>query len=62
MDMRPRTAKPKVRNYVEISQEANELKLRLLEELGVSNNRLTELAIQALAADVDRRRSPAAAS
>jgi hypothetical protein len=55
--MRPRTAQPKVRNYVEISQEANELKLRLLEELGVSNNRLTELAIQALAAALDRRRA-----
>ena len=55
--MRPRTAKPKVRNYVEISQETNELKLRLLEQLGVSNNQLTELAIQALAAALDRRRA-----
>jgi hypothetical protein len=60
--MRPRTAQPKVRNYVEISWETNEIKLRLLDELGISNNRLTELAIRALAADIDRRRSVAAAS
>jgi hypothetical protein len=50
---KPRTAKARVKNYVEISPEAHELKLRLLTELGISANRLSELALQALAADVE---------
>ena len=51
-----KTARPKYRNYTEIGAEAHELKLRLLDELGVSNNTLTEMAIRALAADRERRR------
>ena len=52
-----KSAKPKYRNYTEIGAEAHELKLRLLEELGISNNQLTELAIQTLAADLERKRA-----
>jgi hypothetical protein len=44
-------AQPKVRAYAEISPEANEIKLRLLQILGVSNNALAEMAYRALDAE-----------
>jgi hypothetical protein len=50
-------AKPKVRAYAEVSPEANEIKLRLLDELRVSNNTLAEMAIHALAEAHERRRA-----
>jgi hypothetical protein len=47
---------PRYRNYTQIREGAHQKKLRLLEELGVSNNTLAEMAIFALAEDIDRRR------
>ena len=61
-DGRRAAAQPKCRHYVDISLETYELKQRLLGELGISNNKLTELAIEALAADLERRREQSLAA
>jgi predicted hydrolase (HD superfamily) len=46
---------PRYRNYTQIREDAHQKKMRLLEELGVSNNTLAEMAINALATAHDRR-------
>jgi hypothetical protein len=56
MDMRER-AKPRVKDYREITPESDALRRQLQAELGVSANRLAELAYEALAADRERRRT-----
>jgi len=50
-------AKPRVKDYREITLEYDALRRRLQAELGVSANRLAELAYEALAADHERRRA-----
>jgi hypothetical protein len=59
--MARKCAKSVVRNYTEISLETDEIKRRLLAELGCSNNKLAELAIRALEANLcQREQEPAA--
>jgi hypothetical protein len=50
-------AKPRVKDYREITPEHDALRRQLLAELEVSANRLAELAYEALAADRERRRA-----
>ena len=56
-----RKAKPRVSQCRLISVEADLLSRRLQDELGVSANRLAELAIYALAEQQERRQSALAA-
>jgi hypothetical protein len=54
-------AKPRVKDYREISPEADALRRQLLVELKVSANQLAEMAIQALAAAHKRGRAESVA-